>query len=44
MAEMTKDMYGAIGKVGNMTYYQRLGKYSYKTPSSQGKSAVLTGF
>ena len=26
MAEMTKDMYGAIGKVGNKTYYQRGGK------------------
>ena len=26
MAEMTKDMYGAIGRVGNKTYYQRGGK------------------
>ena len=26
MAEMTKDMYGAVGKVGNKTYYQRGGK------------------
>ena len=31
MAEMTKDMYGAIGKVGNMTYYQRLGKTIVRT-------------
>jgi hypothetical protein len=26
MAEMTKDMYGAIGKFGNRTFYQRGGK------------------
>ncbi len=31
MAEMTKDMYGANGKVGNMTYYQRLGKTIVRT-------------
>jgi len=27
MAEMTKDMYGAIGRVGNKTYYQRMGMF-----------------
>lgn len=26
MAEMKQDMYGAVGKLGNKTYYQRLGK------------------
>ena len=26
MAEMTKDMYGAIGKLGNKVFYQRGGK------------------
>jgi len=26
MAEMKHDMYGAIGRVGNKTYYQRMGK------------------
>ena len=31
MAEMTKDMYGAIGKVGNKTYYQRMGKTIVRT-------------
>ena len=31
MAEMTKDMYGAIGRVGNKTYYQRLGKTIVRT-------------
>ena len=25
MAEMTKDMYGAVGRLGNRTYYQRGG-------------------
>ena len=28
---MTKDMYGAIGRVGNKTYYQRLGKTIVRT-------------
>jgi hypothetical protein len=31
MAEMTKDMYGAIGRVGNKTYYQRDGKTIART-------------
>ena len=31
MAEMTKDMYGAVGKLGNKTYYQRLGKTIART-------------
>ena len=31
MAEMTKDMYGAIGRVGNKTYYQRRGKTIART-------------
>lgn len=31
MAEMTKDMYGAIGKIGNKTYYQRRGKTIART-------------
>ena len=31
MAEMTKDMYGAIGRVGNKTYYQRMGKTIVRT-------------
>ena len=31
MAEMTKDMYGAIGKIGNKTYYQRMGKTIVRT-------------
>ena len=26
MVEMTKDMYGAIGRLGNKTYYLRGGK------------------
>ncbi|MBO7068974.1 MAG: hypothetical protein J6W52_09925 [Bacteroidaceae bacterium] len=26
MAEMKQDMYGAVGRIGNKTYYQRLGK------------------
>ena len=28
---MTKDMYGAVGRVGNKTYYQRLGKTIVRT-------------
>ena len=31
MAEMTKDMYGAVGRVGNKTYYQRMGKTIVRT-------------
>ena len=31
MAEMTKDMYGAVGRVGNRTYYQRGGKTIART-------------
>jgi len=31
MAEMTKDMYGAVGRVGNKTFYQRLGKTIVRT-------------
>lgn len=31
MAEMTKDMYGAIGRFGNRTYYQRGGKTIART-------------
>ena len=31
MAEMTKDMYGAIGRVGNKTYYLRMGKTIVRT-------------
>ena len=31
MAGMTKDMYGAIGRVGNKTYYQRMGKTIVRT-------------
>ena len=31
MAELTKDMYGAIGKFGNKTYYQRMGKTIVRT-------------
>ena len=31
MAEMTKDMNGAIGKLGNRTYYQRGGKTIART-------------
>ena len=31
MAEMTKDMYGAVGKVGNRTFYQRGGKTIART-------------
>ena len=44
MAEMTKDMYGAVGKLGNKTYYQRLGKTIARTitrpknPKSEGQS------
>ena len=44
MAEMTKDMYGAIGRVGNKTYYQRMGKTIVRTitrpknPKTEGQS------
>ena len=44
MAEMTKDMYGAIGRVGNKTYYQRMGKTiarsitTPKNPKSEAQS------
>ena len=31
MAEMTKDMYGAVGRLGNRTYYQRGGKTIART-------------
>ena len=31
MAEMTKDMYGAIGKIGNKVFYQRGGKTIART-------------
>ena len=31
MAEMTKDMYGAVGKIGNKTFYQRGGKTIART-------------
>ncbi|MBO4719214.1 MAG: hypothetical protein J5658_04995 [Prevotella sp.] len=31
MAEMTKDMYGAVGKFGNKTFYQRGGKTIART-------------
>ena len=31
MAELTKDMYGAVGRLGNKTYYQRLGKTIART-------------
>ena len=31
MAEMTKDMYGAVGRFGNRTYYQRGGKTIART-------------
>jgi hypothetical protein len=31
MAEMTKDMYGAVGRLDNKTYYQRLGKTIVRT-------------
>ena len=31
MAEMTRDMYGAIGRVGNKTYYLRMGKTIVRT-------------
>ena len=31
MAEMTKDMYGAIGKFGNKVFYQRGGKTIART-------------
>ena len=31
MAEMTEDMYGAVGRVGNKTFYQRLGKTIVRT-------------
>lgn len=31
MAEMTKEMYGAIGKFGNKTFYQRMGKTIVRT-------------
>ena len=33
MAEVTKDMYGAIGKIGNKVFYQRGGKTFVKTIS-----------
>ncbi len=41
---MTKDMYGAVGRLGNKTYYQRLGKTIARTitrpknPKSEGQS------
>ena len=44
MAEMTKEMYGAIGRVGNKTYYQRMGKTIVRTitkpknPKTEGQS------
>ena len=44
MAVMTKDMYGAIGKYGNKTYYQRGGKTIVriitkpKNPKTKGQS------
>ena len=44
MAEMTKDMYGAIGKFGNKTFYQRGGKTIARTitkpknPKTEGQS------
>ena len=31
MAEMKQDMYGAVGRIGNKTYYQRLGKTIVRT-------------
>lgn len=31
MAEMKQDMYGAIGRLGNKTYYQRMGKTIVRT-------------
>ena len=31
MAEMTLDMYGAVGRFGNRTYYQRGGKTIART-------------
>ena len=31
MAEMKQDMYGAVGRLGNKTYYQRLGKTIART-------------
>lgn len=34
MAEMKQDMYGAIGRCGNKTYYQRLGKTIARTITS----------
>ena len=44
MAEMTKDMYGAVGRLGNRTYYQRGGKTIARTitkpknPKTEGQS------
>jgi hypothetical protein len=44
MAEMTKDMYGAVGRLDNKTYYQRLGKTIVRTntrpknPKSENQS------
>ena len=44
MAEMTKDMYGAIDRVDNKTYYQRMGKTIVRTntipnnPKTEGQS------
>lgn len=31
MAEMTKDMYGAVGRIGNKVFYQRGGKTIIRT-------------
>ena len=31
MAELKQDMYGAVGRVGNKTYYQRMGKTIVRT-------------
>ena len=44
MAEMKQDMYGAVGRLGNKTYYQRLGKTIARTitkpknPRTEGQS------
>jgi len=44
MAEMTKEMYGAIGRVGNKTYYQRMGKTIVRTRVAAGYAATASSY
>ena len=40
MAEMTKDMYGAVGRLGNKTYHQCLGKTIARTIIEEIKTNI----